>query len=643
MISATNLTMRFGGKILFSNVNFQLNPGQHYGLVGANGSGKSTLIKMLIGEISPETGDLATPSQISVGSLKQDHFLYEDNVILDVVIMGRKKLWEAMMARDALLQKEQFDEQECEALAILEKTIAAYQGYAAASEAGKLLEGLGLAANTHKQLLKTLSGGFKLRVLLAQMLFSHPDVMLLDEPTNHLDIFSIRWLEGYLKNFPGTLLISSHDRAFLNAVCNHIVDIDYGTIKIYKGNYDAFEQIKKSEYELKETLLVKQEKKQEEIQEFIDRFKAKASKATQAQSRMRMVEKMEDDMAALNLRPSSRAFPHLRFVQHRPAGAIALTVKKISKAYGSKSVLEDISFEVERGERVAILGTNGVGKSTLLEILTKYNQADQGTFEWGFAAQHAYFPQDHGRYIQGKQTLLEWLAQWDRDALEQNLRQILGQVLFSGDDVHKLVHSLSGGEMARLILAKIMLSKHNVLIFDEPTNHLDIESTDALLEALHAYAGTLIFVSHNRYVVSRLATRIIEITPEHGLLDFKCSYEEYLSKRDVDLLSANKIRSQKSQEMSQQKSNFQEQKQQRKVKTQIERKVAVAEEKCHQIEQKIHQLDVLMSSEGFFQKNSLEKQQEIVKQKSELDAQLMQVMSDWEQASNDLLQLDIQS
>ena len=493
--------MRFGSKILFKNAGLQLNPGNHYGLVGANGTGKSTLIKILTGEETPEAGEIAVSSQVRVGSLKQDHFLYEQTRLIDVVMMGKKELWQALSDKERLLNKETFGEEDCETLDILEKQIAKYDGYAAESQAAKLLEGLGLPSATHVQTLSTLSGGYKLRVLLAQLLFSQPDILLLDEPTNHLDLFSIHWLEGYLKNFEGTLLISSHDRDFLNGICNYMIDVDHETLKIYKGNYDDFLEMKAFILEQMEAKLASQDRKKEHLQDFITRFGAKATKARQAQSKMRLVEKLEDEMSLLQLAPSSRRCPHLRFNQVRPSGAIALKVKQIHKSFHTKQVLKNVSFEVDRGDRIAFLGPNGVGKSTLLEILTHSLEATNGSIEWGYAVQFAYFPQDHAKHLQGSLSALEWLQQFERVIAEERLREILARVLISGDDVHKPVNVLSGGEAARLLLARTMLVKHNVLVFDEPTNHLDMESAETLCEALQAYEGTILFVSHNRHFV----------------------------------------------------------------------------------------------------------------------------------------------
>lgn len=642
MISASNLSMRYGGKILFRQANLQLLPKGHYGLVGPNGSGKSTLIKILIGDITPESGDVAIPSNLKVGALKQDHFMYEDCLIRDVVLMGKPALWQAMQLKEALLQKHDFTDSDCDHLAKYEKVIEDNNGYVAESEAAQLLEGLGIQTARHEQLMKTLSGGYKLRVLLAQLLFSQPDIMLLDEPTNHLDIYSIHWLEEYLQKFPGTLLLSSHDRHFLNCVCNYTVDLDYETIKIYKGNYDDFLLTKEEEKVLKENLLAKQDKKKDDLMEFVDRFKAKASKARQAASKMKLVEKLENEMEELNIRPSSRRYPKLRFEIYRPSGATTLNVKNINKSYGEKRVLTDVAFEVERGERIAFLGVNGIGKSTLLEILTDHSQPDAGSFAWGFSAQMTYFPQDHAREVSGNTTLLDWLSQHDPQASQEKLRAILALVLFSGDDVHKPVRVLSGGETARLILAKMMLVKQNVLIFDEPTNHLDMESIEVLLQALENYEGTILIVSHNRHFISRLATRVIEMTHDDGLKDFKCTYEEYLEKREIDLLNASKsLRNPKKVDPVQEatsdlsKQNYRDQKKAQRQKEQLERKAAQAEEKCNKLEGSLKAINEKLCSEGFFLKSSTEEQERLLSEKARLEADLQVALNEWEQHSTE--------
>lgn len=643
MISLLNLSMRFGAKILFKNVQLQLNPGCHYGLVGANGCGKSTLIKILIGELVPEAGTVHLPSQFTIGSLKQDHYLYENHAILDVVLMGKPVLWQALQQKKELLQRQEtFTEEDCAALMRIEQNIEAQRGYTAASEAAQLLEGLGIHGERHANPLSSLSGGYKLRVLLAQLLFGQPDVLLLDEPTNHLDLYSIKWLENYLAQFPGTLLISSHDKDFLNGVCTHILDVDYGTIKAYKGNYDAFTTQKAQEREQKELQLLKYDKKRQDLQEFIDRFKAKASKARQAQSKAKMVEKLVEEADSIDLAPSSRLYPRLQFVPARPSGVKALAVKGINKAYGSKTVLQNVAFEVERGERLAVVGPNGIGKSTLLEILTNHTKPDQGSFEWGFAARIAYFPQDHHREVHGDISLLDWLSQFDPQAKQEALRDLLGRVLFSGDTVQQSVRTLSGGETARLLLAKMMLQQPNILVFDEPTNHLDMEAIDELARALQHFDGTILFVSHNRYFVSQLANRIIEVTPQ-GVKDFKGSYPEFLERQQIDHLAAPVSLKQRYQEENQNgakasvgPTSYDEQKKLRNMRAQLKKKVSQTEEECHKLEEKIKKLEDLMGAEGFYQTTSREKQQSALAEKQALEQQLMQALETWEQASLEL-------
>jgi ATPase subunit of ABC transporter with duplicated ATPase domains len=627
MISAVNLSMRYGAQVLFRPISFQLNPGQHYGLVGANGAGKSTLIKIMTGEITPISGDVAVPSQLRIGTLKQNQFMFDDVAIIDVVIMGKEKLWKAFQEKEDLLNHTHFTETECEELAELEKIIDDHNGYSARSEAANLLEGLGILAKVHDEPMRILSGGYKLRVLLAQVLFSSPEILLLDEPTNHLDLHSIRWLEGYLNNFPGTLLISSHDRDFLNGVCNHIIDLDHETVKIYKGNFEDFLETKAEEKVLKDAILEKQGKRRDDMQEFIDRFGAKASKARQAASKAKLVEKLTAEMDSIDLTPSSRMYPKIRFDQVRPAGQIVLKVKELTKSFGEKRVLNGISFEIEKGERVALLGANGIGKSTLLEILTNNHLPNSGEFQWGFATYPSYFPQDHKREVNGKNTLLEWLSQQDPVAPEQKLREILARVLFTGDEVKKQVGVLSGGETARLILAKMMLQKHNVLIFDEPTNHLDMEAIEALLEALDNYEGTVIFVSHNRHFVSHYATRVLELSHE-GARDYKCSFAEYLAKRDVDLLTANLKDRKKKEDKTEQKAVFQEQKTDRNSKNQQDKKQAQLEKKIQKLEDDLKKIDEELAKEEFYRKPKAE-QAVVLQRKEQLDKELEATLEEW--------------
>lgn len=639
MLAISQLSMRFGAKILFKNVSLQFNSGNHYGLIGANGSGKSTLIKILAGELTPESGNIILPQQLSLGSLSQDHYSYRKQLIIDVVLQGNKKLWSALEKKKQLLEKENFDDLDCEVLVNLEKVIEEQGGYSAESEAAQLLEGLGVLDQVHRQPIETLSGGYKLRVLLAQVLFGKPDILVLDEPTNHLDLYSIKWLEDYLRNFPGTLIVTSHDREFLNGICTHIADVDYGTVKIYKGNYESFQEQKRLERELKEHFLEKQDKKRSDLQEFIDRFGAKATKARQAQSKARIVEQIQEEMDALDLTPSSRIYPKLSFEPLRASGVTVLTAKEMSKAFGNKRVLDRVSFEIERGEKVALIGPNGIGKSTLLELLNQNQTPDQGSFQWGFASRIAYFPQDHTREVKGPISLLEWLGQFDREMPQERLRDLLGRVLFSGDTVNQSVETLSGGETARLILAKMMMLKPNVLIFDEPTNHLDMEAIEELSQALEAFEGTLIIVSHNRYFVSRIADRIIEITHQ-GVKNFKGTYTEYLAKEGTDFLSSKLTLSQRntqgSNNSSQPNQAYFDQKKQKSQLTQLKKRVAQAEESCHQLEKKIEKIDIQMGSDGFYQQTPREEQQQLAREKLKLEEQLLEAMENWEKVSLEL-------
>lgn len=635
MINAKNLSMRYGGKVLFRNVNFQLNPGRHYGLVGANGTGKSTLLKIMVGTLQPESGEILFPSNYAVGTLNQDQFKYDHVKIIDLVLMGKTALWEALQKKEALLQKESFSEEECHILEGLEKLIEKNDGYSAYSSAGKLLEGLGIRAQVHENTLSTLSGGYKLRVFLAQLLFNQPEILLLDEPTNHLDLHSIQWLEGYLKNYPGIIIVSSHDRDFLNNVCDHIMDLDRETISLYKGNFDQFLDLKKMEEEQSLQTIEKQNSKIEHLEAFIDRFRAKATKAAQAQSKMRIVEKLQDEINSAALQPTSRKYPKISFSQKRASGAIPLKIKGVDKAYSDKKVLSNVSFEVERGERVAIIGPNGIGKTTLLEIVTQSIQADKGEYEWGHGVEVSYFPQDPGKAVCKESTLLEWMSANYPSTSEIQLREVLAKVLFSGDDVHKVIGTLSGGETARLLLAKMMLLQPNVLIFDEPTNHLDMESIEALMEAIKSYAGTVIFVSHNRHFVSHIANRIIEISYS-GLKNYLCSFNEYLERVNQDFLTAKGSLVAENAEQKSGRREYEEQKNQKKNQAQLEKRMVQAEEKVHKIEEKIKEIEALMAEPGFYEKNSPEKIQSIVKEKDEWEERLMKALEEWEECAGRL-------
>jgi ATPase subunit of ABC transporter with duplicated ATPase domains len=532
MLEINNLTLEFADRVLFQGVNQQLFPGHCYGLVGANGTGKSTLLRILTGQTQEYSGQVVWPRQARLGYLRQDHFAFENCRIIDTVIQGRPALWEARQLQDQLSRKPQMDLADAERYAEAEDIIIQQEGYSAEADAARLLDGLGIPAEQHELSLKTLSGGYKLRVLMAQLLFSQPEILLLDEPTNHLDIFSIKWLEEHLRGFGGLLIVVSHDRDFLNAVCSHILDIDFGTIRLYTGNYDEFLAAKQLAHEQTERAIANQEKKKEDMQAFISRFKAKASWASQAQSRVKKLEKMED----IEITPSSRRYPTFEFKPSVTSGRIPVAASGISKRFGDKQVLQNLELEIERGDRVAIIGPNGVGKSTLLKILMEQLAPDSGMVTWGHEAHPGYFPQDYHDLLKGDQTCFDWLYGFDATAPVGLIRNLLGRMLFSGDDVKNKLSVLSGGEATRLIFARLMLLPSNVLVLDEPTNHLDLEAIDMLTEALAAYTGTLLLVSHNRYFVARVATRIIELKPD-GCLDYRGTYAEYLEKYGTDHLS----------------------------------------------------------------------------------------------------------
>jgi ATPase subunit of ABC transporter with duplicated ATPase domains len=525
MISLSNLSKHHGDQTLFEGVSLQFNRGERYGIVGANGSGKSTLLRILTGEESASDGDIAIPKRAKLGVLRQDHFQYEDERILDVVMMGNAVLWEAIAEKERILVAAQ-DHFDGDRYAELEELIVQADGYGLEARAGEILEGLGIPAAVHEQPLSTLSGGFKLRVLLAQVLASEPDALLLDEPTNHLDILSIRWLEEFLQRFRGTALLISHDHRFLDTVATTIVDVDYDTIKAYPGNYAHFVRAKREERERREKEIAKREAEVAEHKAFVERFRAKATKARQAQSKLKVIERIDIE----TLPESSRRYPRFRFEQRRPSGRQVVALDGVTKSYGDKSVLDGIDLTIQRGERVAIIGPNGIGKSTLLEVMVDETRADDGNVEWGYETHPGYVAQDHKAQIGShQQTLEDWLTQFCGGESRGFVKGQLAAVLFSGDESEKRLAALSGGEAARLIFARQAVEKPNVLILDEPTNHLDLEAIEALVAALVAYEGTLIFVSHDRWFVNELATRIIEITPQ-GLRDFSGSYDEYLER-----------------------------------------------------------------------------------------------------------------
>ena len=538
MISVSNLTKSFGDRILFAQASFQLNAGERYGLVGANGSGKTTLLNIISEVEDPTGGQVSVPKSLRLGVLRQDHFLFEDQEILGVAMMGNRELWDAMVEKEALLAKagEDFD---AERFSELEETVQHHDGYTAEARAATILEGLGLPTEIHRDRLSTLSGGFKLRVLLAQVLAAVPDVLLLDEPTNHLDILSIRWLEKFLHSFLGPVVVISHDHRFLDNVSTRILDVDYGTVRLYPGNYTQFLPAKVAERERREKEIENRAREIAHHQGFVDRFRAKASKARQAQSKLRLIEKKASELKELP--GSSRRYPTFRFEQRRPSGRDVLKITGMGKSFGDNEVLHGVDLLVQRGDRLAIMGPNGIGKSTLLKIVVGGLEADEGEVEWGYETHPAYFEQDIQQQLEdSKQTAEEWLWSFCPGKDRGFVRGQMGLMLFSGDDGKKRVNSLSGGEAARLVFGRIVLDKPNVLVLDEPTNHLDLESIEALVGALQRFEGTLILVSHDRWFVSQLATRVVEIKPG-AILDYAGTYEEYVRFSGDDHLDAETV------------------------------------------------------------------------------------------------------
>ncbi len=559
MIVLDKVTKRFGPKILFENVSMQFDPGKRYGLTGANGAGKSTLLKMLEGNEDTDQGSITIPGNLRLGVLRQNHFEYEQERILDTVIMGNKALWDAMQEKERLLAGEVTDEVGIR-LGELEGTIAEENGYMAESEAAELLVGLGIPSDKHESKMNSLAGGYKLRVLIAQVLFGKPDVLLLDEPTNHLDLESIRWLESFLINdFKGTLVVVSHDRHFLNEVATHIADVDYQTITVYAGNYADFVDAKYENNQRAASQAATAKKKVAELQEFVQRFGSHASKSKQAQSRVKQIDKLKEEIEAKGPKRSSLVRPFIRFEFDKPSGRDVVRMDDVSKTFvdekGKEIVVYDkMSFHVNRGDKIAITGPNGIGKTTLLKLMisgfagldedTKHDgvKPDTGEVRWGHDASVGYFAQDTHEALNrtaAGMNAFQWLYQWDKMAPQEHIRAILGRLLFSGEAGLKQAATMSGGECARLLLAKLLVLKHNVLVLDEPTNHLDIESIEGLLDGLKSFKGTIVFVSHDRHVVSELANRIVELRPAGPnkgaeVVDFGGTYDEFLEREGRD-------------------------------------------------------------------------------------------------------------
>lgn len=532
MITANGVSLRYGGRALFENVNIKFTQGNCYGLIGANGSGKSTFLKILSGEIEPNKGDVSITPGERMAVLKQDHYAYDEYEVLKTVILGHKRLVEIMEEKEILYAKSDFTEEEGMKLSELEAEFAELNGWEAESDAATLLNGLNIGEEYHYKLMKDLDGNQKVRVLLAQALFGNPDILLLDEPTNHLDVASITWLENFLANFENIVIVVSHDRHFLNQVCTHIADIDFGKIQLYVGNYDFWYQSSQLALQQAKDANKKTEARIKELQEFIQRFSANASKSKQATSRKKLLDKLTLE----DIRPSSRKYPFVDFKPDREAGNDLLMVSGVSKEIEGEKLLSDFNLIVNKGDKIAFVGTYGNAKTVLFRILMGETEPDSGEFKWGVTTSQAYFPRDNSEFFDGVDlNLVEWLRQFSKDQTETFLRGWLGRMLFSGEEALKKASVLSGGEKVRCMLAKMMLSGANVLILDEPTNHLDLESITALNNGLINYKGTILFTSHDHEFVQTIANRIIEITPK-GIIDRQMTYDEYLENEDISAL-----------------------------------------------------------------------------------------------------------
>ena len=529
MISTSGVTLQFGKRVLFKDVSIKFTPGNCYGVIGANGAGKSTFLKLLSGDIEPTKGSIDITPGERMSVLKQDHYAYDEYEVLRTVIMGNQHLVDIMDEKDAIYAKPDFSDEDGIRAGELEAEFAELNGWDAESDAAKLLNGLGIGEEYHYQKMSELDPALKVRVLLAQALFGNPDILLLDEPTNHLDLASINWLEDFLAGFENTVIVVSHDRHFLNQVCTHIADVDFGKIQLYVGNYDFWYHSSQLALQLAKDANKKKEEKIKELQTFIARFAANASKSKQATSRKKLLDKITLE----DIKPSSRRYPYIAFTPDREAGDQLLLVEGISKTIDGEKVLNNVSFTVKKGEKIAFTGPNSAGKTALFQILMGEMEPDEGSFKWGVTTTQAYLPNDNTQYFEGCElSLTDWLRQYSKDPDESFVRGFLGRMLFSGEESLKKASVISGGEKVRCMLSKMMLSGANVLLMAEPTNHLDLESITALNDGLIAFKGTLLFVSHDHQFVQTIADRIIELTPE-GVFDKLTSYDDFLADEEV--------------------------------------------------------------------------------------------------------------
>jgi ATPase subunit of ABC transporter with duplicated ATPase domains len=639
MLQIHGLSKAFGPAILFEDVSLQLNSGSRYGLVGANGAGKTTFLKILTGDEPASDGTLTLPKAARVGVLRQDRFLDDAMPLVTLAMMGDREVFDALEQIATLSETEGASPDQ---LVSLEEFVAARNGYTLKARASAVLVGLGIPATALTAPLGSLSGGFKLRVLLAQVLVGNPELLLLDEPTNHLDVLSIAWLEQFLKGYTGCAVIISHDHLFLNSVATHILDVDYRTITTYVGNYDKFVAQKEQTRVQREAEVARAEKILADKKAFVERFRAKATKARQAQSRLKQIEKMEIE----EVPTTTRRAPNFRFEPLRPSGRDVVAVEGLCKAYGEKRVLTDVAFNVRRGERVAIIGANGLGKSTLLKILVERLKPDAGVVKLGHETRIGYFAQDHKELLDNERmTPLSFVWNECPDQGTSYVRGQLGRALFSHDEVEKPVTMLSGGEAARLIFCRIMVQHPNVLILDEPTNHLDIEAIEALIEALLAFEGTLLFVSHDRWFVSRLATRVIELKAD-GLTDFAGTYQEYIAGAGEDHLHKDAVVLRAKQEKRAQKSELPEELSRDERKRLQNRKKALPKlrdavlEKIDQAETRLKEITAAYCVPGFFETTTAQQQATLRAEQGQLEQSVNDLTAEWEALEAELATLE---
>jgi ATPase subunit of ABC transporter with duplicated ATPase domains len=656
MISVSNVSKEFGDRVLFADATFQLNAGERYGLVGANGSGKTTLLGVLTGDVEATSGHVAIPKSLRLGVLRQDQFLYEHQEVLQVTLMGNPELWDVLVEKERLLANAHVDF-DADRFSVLEDAFQRLDGYTAEARAATILEGLGLPAETHRKPLSQLSGGFKLRVLLAQVLASAPDALLLDEPTNHLDILSIRWLEKFLHAFAGPVVVISHDHRFLDNVATRILDVDYSTVTLYHGNYSAFLEQKVEDRERREKEIEGRQKEIAHHQKFVDRFKAKASKARQAQSKLRMIERKAEELEELP--GSSRRYPKFRFVQKRPSGKDVLNVRGIRKAFGSNEVLHGVDLRVVRGDRLVIMGPNGIGKSTLLKIIMSELAPDAGTVEWGHGTMPGYFAQDHHEQLEeSDRTAEQWLWDFCPERDRGFVRGHMGLMLFTGDDGAKKLSALSGGEAARLMFSRLALEQPNVLVLDEPTNHLDLESIEALVAGLLNYEGTLILVSHDRWFVSQLATRVVEIS-KTGIRDYHGTYEEYVHACGDDHLDADTVvlKAKREEKKSKRRDgedgrrsgggaapaartggNGADPRRAAQERERLERRRDDVAAEIEAAEQEVAAIDAAFARPGYFENTPAAEVQSRQAERADLEARVERLMESWERVERELEQ-----